>query len=53
MAAAGAPRDGDQPLRVETVYDEERARLKIVVLGGATTTAELLRLVDALLGEPS
>jgi len=53
MAAAGAPRDGDQPLRVETVYDEERARLKIVVLGGATTTAELLRLVDALLGEGS
>jgi excisionase family DNA binding protein len=53
MAAAGAPRDGDQPLRVETVYDEERARMKIVVLGGAATSAELLRLVDALMGADS
>jgi excisionase family DNA binding protein len=52
-AAANAPRDGDQPLRVETVYDEERAHMKIVILGGAATSAELLRLVDALIGEDS
>jgi excisionase family DNA binding protein len=41
----------DQHLRVETVYDEERASLKLIVLGGLETTAEVLRIVDALTGE--
>ena len=35
-------------LRVETVYDEERAVLKIVVLGGPAEAAELLKIVDVL-----
>jgi hypothetical protein len=33
------------------VFDAERARLKIVVLGGAAETAEVLHLVDAVLDD--
>ncbi len=50
LASANTPRDGG-PLRVQTVYDEERARLKVVVLGGPGDTAALLRLVEALVEE--
>ncbi len=46
-AIGGRPRDGGR-LRVETVYDEERASLKIVVLGSLGDTAELLKLINAL-----
>ncbi|MDF2710802.1 MAG: MerR family transcriptional regulator [Nonomuraea muscovyensis] len=50
-ATVGRPRDGGR-LRVETVYDEERASLKIIVVGGLTGTAELLKVIDTLIGEP-
>jgi excisionase family DNA binding protein len=50
MAAVNGRREDDDPMRVQTVYDEERARLRIMLLGGAQTSAELLRLVSALLG---
>jgi excisionase family DNA binding protein len=52
MAAVNGRREDDDPLRVQTVYDEERARLRIMLLGGAQTSAELLRLVSALLESP-
>ncbi|GGM48635.1 MerR family transcriptional regulator [Longimycelium tulufanense] len=42
--------DGE-PLRVQTIYDEERASLKVIVIGGTTRTAELLRLIDAIVGQ--
>lgn len=48
-AAAQSRRDTPHPLRIQTVYDEERARMKIVILGGAAATADLLQLVDAAL----
>lgn len=35
-------------LRVETIYDEERAVLKIIVLGALAPTAELLRLINLM-----
>jgi len=47
-ATARDPR-GDAPLRIETVYDEERARLKIIILGGLGTTARLLESVETVL----
>lgn len=43
-----AGRGGAGHLRLETVHDPERARLKIIIVGGVADTAELLRLVDAL-----
>lgn len=41
---------GSRPSGVsaEFVYDEERGRLKVVVLGGLEPTAQVLRLIDAL-----
>ncbi|MEU0568935.1 helix-turn-helix domain-containing protein [Nonomuraea sp. NPDC005983] len=42
---------GPHGVRVELVYDEERANLKIIVLGGLETSAQILRLVDALVRE--
>ncbi|MEU0569377.1 helix-turn-helix domain-containing protein [Nonomuraea sp. NPDC005983] len=44
--------DGDH-LRVETVYDEQRATLKIIILGDLDTTAEVLRVVDTLIDQPA
>ncbi|TDC62232.1 DNA-binding protein [Actinomadura sp. GC306] len=43
--------DPSHQLRVQTVHDRERSRLKIVVLGGAAATADVLRLLDAVLGD--
>lgn len=36
---------GDVPLRFETSYDEERARLKVIVLGGLSDSARILELL--------
>jgi excisionase family DNA binding protein len=47
-ATSGRPWDGRQ-LRIETVRDEERESLKLILLGSPADTAELLRLVDALI----
>ncbi|MEU0163063.1 helix-turn-helix domain-containing protein [Streptomyces sp. NPDC006261] len=49
-ASAQSPRDAPDPLRVQTVHDKERARMKIVILGGAAATAELLHLIEGVLG---
>jgi hypothetical protein len=36
-------------IRVELVYDEERANLKIVILGDLEISAQVFRLIDALI----
>ncbi|MER6945995.1 helix-turn-helix domain-containing protein [Nonomuraea sp. NPDC000554] len=46
-------RDGGDHLRVETVYDEQRATLKIIILGDLDTTANVLRVVDTLISQPA
>ncbi|WP_205315126.1 helix-turn-helix domain-containing protein [Nonomuraea lactucae] len=45
MASLASGRHG---VRVETVYDPDRARLKIVILGDLETGARLFRIIDAL-----
>ena len=35
-------------LRAETVYDEDRAVLKVIILGDLAATAELLRLINLM-----
>ncbi|MEU1968381.1 helix-turn-helix domain-containing protein [Micromonospora sediminicola] len=50
LAGVNTHHDPDRPLRVQTVHDEERHRMKIVILGDLAATADLLRLVDAVLG---
>ncbi|MFD7893592.1 helix-turn-helix domain-containing protein [Streptomyces sp. NPDC059743] len=55
VMALALSRDGSQHsdrLRVETVYDEERATLKIIVLGALDTTADLLKVINTLLDQP-
>jgi excisionase family DNA binding protein len=49
LAAANTHPDPARPLRVQTVHDEERHRMKIVILGDAAATADLLHLLDAVL----
>lgn len=51
LAAIAGPRDDQERLHVETVYDEERAHLKIIILGPLAASAEILRLIGPLLGE--
>ena len=53
VSSANGPRDGDARLRVETAYDPGKARMRIIVWGDPASTAELLRLVAALLGDRS
>lgn len=52
-AGAQSARDASDPLRIQTVYDKERTRMKIVILGGAAATADLLHMIDGLLGPDS
>jgi excisionase family DNA binding protein len=42
-------RSGDEPLRIETIYDAERARLKIILVGGMDTTASYFKIISAVL----
>ena len=50
VTASAAHRGADSiPLRIETAYDEERARLKIIVLGGPGDTAAVLGQIEAVL----
>ncbi|MDH6118536.1 helix-turn-helix domain-containing protein [Kitasatospora sp. GAS204B] len=55
VATVQGPRSGGAAdhLRVEHVYDEERATLKVIVLGGLEATAELLKVIDALSEQPA
>ena len=49
LLTAARTHAADQPLRVETVYDEERARMKIIILGGLADTRHLLEYLQAVL----
>ncbi len=52
VAGSQRARDAGDPLRVRTVYDDDRARLKVIVLGGVAATADILHTVgDVLEGE--
>jgi excisionase family DNA binding protein len=48
MAAVKGRPHGDQPVRIDTIYDEARARLKVIVTGGVDTTRTLLGSIKAL-----
>lgn len=49
MGAAGGRGQNDEPLRVETIYDQERARMKIILVGAMDTNAALFKLIHAVL----
>jgi excisionase family DNA binding protein len=50
VAGAQLPRDATQPLRIQTVYDDARTRLKVIILGGVAATADVLQTIDDILG---
>jgi len=39
----------DRPLHIQTVYDEERAWLKVVILGGLADTARVFTTIEEIL----
>lgn len=49
-AGAKTPRDSPEQLRIQTIHDEERSRMKVVILGSPAATADILQLLDGLLG---
>jgi excisionase family DNA binding protein len=46
VTGAQMPRDTPEPLRLQTVYDDEHGRLKVIILGGVAATADVLRTID-------
>ncbi|MGW0434875.1 helix-turn-helix domain-containing protein [Micromonospora sp. NPDC003197] len=49
LTGANTNHDPRHPLRIQTMHDEDRHRMKIVILGDAASTAELLQMVEAVL----
>ncbi len=45
LATANSRRPDDVPLRVETIYDEDRRRLQVILVGGLSITGDLLKLI--------
>jgi excisionase family DNA binding protein len=45
VAGAQLPRGDPEPLRIQTIYDAARGRLKVIILGGAAATADILQTV--------
>jgi excisionase family DNA binding protein len=50
LLIAGAQGRGDaaDPLRIRTVYDDARAHLKIIIVGGIEATADILQTIHAV-----
>jgi excisionase family DNA binding protein len=48
MGSTANRRQGDEPLRIETAYDEERARMKIIVLGSLSDSARLFEYINTV-----
>jgi hypothetical protein len=49
LAAANGRRDPADTLRIDTIYEPERAHLKVILTGSLATTASLLKFVNAYL----
>lgn len=51
VGAAKNERQEEPPLRIEAIYHEERARLKVILTGSVATVASFLRLVTVYLAD--
>ncbi|MEV6974133.1 helix-turn-helix domain-containing protein [Kitasatospora sp. NPDC093806] len=51
VALVSGPRGNAVPVRVESLHNEERATLKLIILGDPADTAELLAVVHSLTTE--
>ncbi len=52
LAASKNHPQEDLPLRIDTVYDEQRGRLRIIITGSFAATSYLLLLVSLRLEQP-
>src|SRR5689334_16393761 len=43
-------RMGEEPLRIETIYNAERAHLKVILVGGMDANASYFKMINAVLG---
>ena len=48
LMAATTGHHEDEPLWVQTTYDKEQERMKVIVLGEPVASADVLRLIEAL-----
>lgn len=48
LTASATGRVSGQQLRIQAIYDEQRAGMKVIVIGGLADTAEVLRLISVL-----
>jgi excisionase family DNA binding protein len=48
QSRAQARSDAADPLRIRAVYDDARAHLKIIILGGVAVTADVLHTIHAV-----
>src|SRR5262245_42555259 len=48
MGAANSRGPSEEPLRVETIYDAERARMKVILVSGIDTNASVLKVIKAV-----
>lgn len=53
LVGASQSRDGSEPqsLRVQTIYDATRGRLKVILIASIETTTSFLKIIKALLEE--
>ena len=49
MASVKGRAETDEPLRIDTIYDKERARLKVILTGSIGTITSLLKFINAYL----
>lgn len=48
-ASSGRRGPDDEPLRIETIYNAERARMKVIAVGGLAATARLFDYMEGVL----
>ena len=51
LTGAAKGRDEDNPLRIDAIYYEEQARLKVVIIGSIESTTILLNMIEFLAKE--
>jgi excisionase family DNA binding protein len=49
VAVANSRGATDEPLRVETIYDETRGRMRVILVGSMEMNASLFKVISALL----
>jgi len=49
LATANGRGQTNDPLRIETIYNQERAQLKVILIGGIDTCASMLKTIKLIL----